>query len=161
MNSTAIQSYLHNMQNSTATVEAEKSKERMGNATLDKHSFLMLMMEQLKNQNPLDPMKNEEFLAQQAQMTQVEELQNLNANITRGNLLSQSSTLIGKVVAIENPDNPEAEYITGLVSSAAMNSEGAAIEVNGKYYPIDLVRQVTNVEYIQDPEQDITETETE
>lgn len=144
MNSSDIQSYMLGMNNSTAALEAERSKDRMGNATLDKHSFLMLMMEQLKNQNPLNPMKNEEFLAQQAQLTQVEELQNLNKNLTQANMLSQSSALIGKAVAIENPDNPDADYIVGMVTSAAMNSEGAAIEVNGNFYPIDLVRQVAN-----------------
>jgi len=75
---------------------------------MDKNDFLKMMLVQLRYQDPLDPMKANEYAAQLAQFTTVEELQNLNVSQEQGLqtdiLLAQSinntlsSTLIGKVV---------------------------------------------------------------
>lgn len=71
--------------------------------------FMRLFVEQLKNQNPLDPQDGAEFTAQLAQFTQVETLQNINKGISgvsdsldSGKLLS-ASNMIGK--SIDVPTN--------------------------------------------------------
>jgi flagellar hook assembly protein FlgD len=50
--------------------------------SLGKDEFLKILVTQLKNQNPLDPMKPEDFLGQLSQLTQVEQLTNIAASIT-------------------------------------------------------------------------------
>lgn len=54
-----------------------------GNATMDKDAFLKLMIAQLKNQDPLNPMDGTEYAAQLAQFSSLEQLTNLNDAVTQ------------------------------------------------------------------------------
>ena len=73
---------------------------------LGRDAFLQLFTAQLKNQNPLDPMENEAFVAQLAQFSSVEGIKGMQASLETlvGNLREQSllsgSTLVGKRVAV-------------------------------------------------------------
>lgn len=141
MNSTSVRNYLNSLSNSTSVIEAQKSKERYGESTLGKDAFLKLFTEQLKNQNPLEPMDNMQMIQQQAAFSQIEELQNLSSTITRGNLFQQASSLIGKSVTLQDPNNPE-NSITGNVDAAYLDANGSVIEVNGTMYPLELVYKI-------------------
>lgn len=48
------------------------------NGNLDKDAFLRLLTTQLANQDPLNPMEDREFIAQLAQFTSLEQMQELN-----------------------------------------------------------------------------------
>lgn len=89
--------------NSTVTTQ--------GKSTMGKDDFLKLMIEQLKNQDPLDPTDSSEFAAQLAQYSALEQLTNLNdymkQSIDANAVLTQSinntliTGLIGKEVKID------------------------------------------------------------
>ena len=68
--------------------------------TLGKDEFLKIMIAQIKNQDPMQPMEDKEFIAQMAQFTSVEQLTNMAKSMEQ---LSQSigisSSLIGKTVS--------------------------------------------------------------
>jgi flagellar basal-body rod modification protein FlgD len=74
---------------------------------LDKDSFLLLLTTQLQNQDPTDPMTNQEVVAQLATFSQLEELQNLNSQVDMLNLLQTSMNnatmagLLGQTVVAE------------------------------------------------------------
>lgn len=51
------------------------------NGMLGKDSFLKLLITQLRNQDPLNPMEDKEFIAQMAQFSTLEQMQELNKNI--------------------------------------------------------------------------------
>lgn len=55
---------------------------RINKATDNKDAFLQMLVAQLKNQDPMSPMDNQDFLAQMAQFSTVEELQNMSKNMT-------------------------------------------------------------------------------
>ena len=61
-------------------VKDEKAKK---SDEIDKDAFLKLLMTQLSNQDPLNPMDNTEFIGQMAQFTTIEQIQNLNANLQK------------------------------------------------------------------------------
>lgn len=74
--------------------------------TMGKDDFLKLLISQLKNQDPMDPADGTQFAAQLAQFSSLEQLSNLNTNVSQtldaNYLLAQSvnntmaATLIGK-----------------------------------------------------------------
>jgi flagellar basal-body rod modification protein FlgD len=85
--------------------------------TLDKNAFLQLFCKQLQNQDPLNPMDATAFTAQMAQFSSVEQLYNVNTNLT--NLISSQNTLlngmcvnlIGKTVTLQDGSSGK---VTGI-----------------------------------------------
>lgn len=80
------------------------------NKELGQEEFLELMMQQLKNQDPMKPMDNGEFLGQMAQFSTVSgieamqsSLDNLSQTYAVGQTL-QSAQLVGQEVLIESSD---------------------------------------------------------
>lgn len=106
--------------NVTRYEEARNSAPR-GGEEMGKQDFLTLFTAQLKNQNPLDPVKNEAFVAQLAQFSQLEALTNMQGALDgfvssmQGERLLNSSSLIGKKVAVS--DAPVALGETGTVEA--------------------------------------------
>ena len=80
-----------------------KTSEEMG-----KQDFLTLFTAQLQNQNPLEPVKNEAFVAQLAQFSQLEALTNMQTSLDTfvtsmsGERMLSSASLIGKKVAVSD-----------------------------------------------------------
>jgi flagellar basal-body rod modification protein FlgD len=70
--------------------------------TLGKDDFLKLLITQLKNQDPLNPLDQNQFLAQTAQFTSLENLQNISTqlaelkNLSSASSFAQSAALLGK-----------------------------------------------------------------
>jgi flagellar basal-body rod modification protein FlgD len=96
---------------------------------LGKDDFLKLLIFQLQNQNPLEPMKNEEFVAQLAQFNSLEQMQNLNktmSSMTSLQVLTQTSSLIGRVVEAMNSDS---KVIQGVVKGVAMKDGVAQVVI--------------------------------
>jgi len=69
-------------------------QQKLGTTNLGKDDFLKLLVTQLRYQNPLEPMDNKEYIAQLAQFSSLEQMQNLNMQLAT---LSAIST-IGKTV---------------------------------------------------------------
>jgi flagellar basal-body rod modification protein FlgD len=80
---------------------------KMQNETMGQQQFLQLFTAQLQNQNPLDPVKNEAFVAQLAQFSQLEALTNMQSSLDSfvsnmsGQQVLGSANLIGKTVALQ------------------------------------------------------------
>lgn len=130
-----------NMQNATAQYKAATEAKRTGTTEMTSNDFLALMLQELQYQDPMDPVSNKEFVAQQAQFTQVSETQKLNENISANNNIMQTLALVGKQVTMIDPENPT-QTISGTVSEACFSSDSATIKVNDKEYPISLIKSV-------------------
>jgi flagellar basal-body rod modification protein FlgD len=82
-------------------------KQREAKKTLDKDDFLKLMVAQMKNQDPTNPFKADQMATQMAQVTSVEQLQNVNQNLIkmaeshRPAERMSSVNLIGKFVTVD------------------------------------------------------------
>lgn len=83
---------------------SEKTKST-GNNRLDKEAFLKLLTAQLKYQDPLNPLKDTEFMGQLTAMTTLEQIINMKSTLEDlatyqiySNALMIGSTIIGKTV---------------------------------------------------------------
>ena len=106
-------------QQQAATAAAASSSGGM-----DKTSFLKLFTAQLQNQNPLEPVKNEAFVAQLAQFSQLEATTGMATSLSdfvtsqAGQQITSSSNLIGKKVSV--PDGP-AQLTAGIPVEGIVN----------------------------------------
>jgi len=85
-----------------------KNKVKATSTTMDQGAFLTLFTTQLKNQNPLDPVKNEAFVAQLAQFSQLEATTAMKASMEtmvqsmQGDKMLAGAAMIGRKVAVPN-----------------------------------------------------------
>jgi flagellar hook assembly protein FlgD len=94
---------------------AKPEKPREIKKTLGKDDFLRIMITQMKNQDPTSPFKAEQMATEIAQFTNVEQLQNVNQNLTK--MANQNkpienmamTSLIGKTVTIDRERFPHVE----------------------------------------------------
>ncbi|HLU21900.1 flagellar hook assembly protein FlgD [Lederbergia graminis] len=82
----------------------QKREVKTGNDVLGKDDFLKLLMVQLQNQDPMNPMQDKEFIAQMATFSSLEQMTNMNQAIeklvqaeTQSSLISYSK-FVGKEV---------------------------------------------------------------
>jgi flagellar basal-body rod modification protein FlgD len=86
-------------------VDPSKKMRTVGNANLDKDAFFKLMLAQLKNQDPTNPLKSHEMAAQLANFSSLEQMQNMNTTLTemkngqKPMEQYQALNLIGKAVS--------------------------------------------------------------
>lgn len=113
--------------------------------TLDKDDFLMLLVTQLQYQDPLEPMDNTEFIAQTAQFSALEQMQNLNTTMTA----SQAFSVIGKAVYVESYNSTTGQYsfAAGIVQSVEIINGEAYVTIDDESYPYSDVVIVQDVEY--------------
>ncbi|MCF8240187.1 MAG: flagellar hook capping protein [Melioribacteraceae bacterium] len=111
-----------------------------GNNVLGKDDFMTLLIEQLKNQDPLNPMEGSEFAAQLAQFSSLEQLSNMNetlqSSINANYQLTQSinntmsAGLIGKQIKIEtNNISYEGQESIDIGYSLAGNAANGSIKI--------------------------------
>ncbi len=103
-----------------------------GGNELGQDDFLKLVIAQLQNQNPLEPQKDTEFIAQMAQFDTLNQIRELNQAMTvmRGLAeLSQASALVGKQVQAVTSAG---QTVTGTVGSVSMVNGVPMLDVNGQ-----------------------------
>ena len=106
-------SYQKSLAAATSKTTTTASTATTGGSTLDKNSFMQLMVTQLQNQDPLNPSDNQQMAAQLAQFTSLESLQNIQTSIEG---LSKTLT----------------DAQTAQTSAANLNSMGSAVALLGR-----------------------------
>ena len=98
----------------------------------DKDMFLQLLVAQMRNQDPMNPADSSEFLAQTAQFTALEKMQQV-ADQTNELVALQiafgASSMVGRTVSYTGPDG---EVLSGLVNSVRFEASGPVLQVNGE-----------------------------
>nr|WP_235550856.1 flagellar hook capping FlgD N-terminal domain-containing protein [Paenibacillus sp. Soil787] len=123
-----------------------KSKDK-DNQTLGKDDFLKILITQLQNQDPTQPLQDKEFIAQMAQFTSVEQLTNMAGEMK---LMRQSlgfvSGLIGKSITWSEIDSSGASVEkSGVVDSISFKEGNQYANVKGVEISLDKLKKIENV----------------
>ncbi|MDR2938903.1 MAG: hypothetical protein LBV08_01140 [Clostridiales bacterium] len=120
--------------------EATANSKLNNNQNLDKDAFLNLLITQMKYQDPLNPTDDKQFIAQMAQFSSLEQMQ----NIAKVSTQQQGYQLIGKTIMSNVFDETRGVYeeVNGVVDSVIVRKGETILVVGEKEVPID---RVTNV----------------
>ncbi len=118
-------------------------------SALGKDAFMSLLVMQMKNQDPMEPTKNDQMLAQLAQFQSLEEMNDLNDNIVGLAVLQQSnavleqltssSALIGKDVLYTDESGAE---LWGKVEAVRIEDGVAQLQIGGENVPLGSVLEI-------------------
>lgn len=109
---------------------------------MGKDTFLKLLISQIRNQNPLDPIKNENFVAQLAQFSALEAMQQMRASIedqARAQQVASAASLIGREIEIVGPDS---QPLFGIVEAVKQQDGKVYLSVGKTLVGVDEIVSV-------------------
>ncbi len=128
----------------TSQIAKKETKATASANSMDKEAFLQLLVAQMKYQDPLEPTSNTEYISQYATFSELEQMQNMSANMT----LSRASEMVGKEVIVESTsDSGKTTTVQGYVESVTYQANKAYISIDGTLYSVDDVVQIVDEEY--------------
>jgi flagellar basal-body rod modification protein FlgD len=112
--------------------------------SLGSEQFMMLLLAQLRNQNPLEPMDDKDLMGQVTQLNSLQELQKMSSAIQsmkKSNQLTESVGIIGKTVEYASP---EGELLSGLVTGVSLINDQVVLWVGDQMIPLAAVVSVSS-----------------
>ncbi|WP_458413897.1 flagellar hook assembly protein FlgD [Schinkia sp. CFF1] len=139
----------------------KQTQRKTSGNTLGKDEFLKILMTQLQNQDPLNPMEDKEFIAQMAQFSTLEQMTNLSSSMQKfidfqkSNTLSSYVDWIGKNVDYEiitkntdkdgNELEPTVENGSGTIESIVNKDDVIELHLeDGKVIYQDEITKIQN-----------------
>lgn len=121
----------------------DTSGARVPNNNLNKDAFLNLLVTQMKYQDPLNPTDDKQFIAQMAQFSSLEQMQNMTKMASQ----QQASGLIGKYVEGEYYDQAKGGNVSvaGIAESVVLKNGQSYLKVGENELAVE------NVKNIKDP----------
>lgn len=121
-----------------AAVPAEQNASR----SLERDSFMQLLLLQMRSQDPMNPMDSSQMFDQMSQLTMLEQLWDMRDLLTEANTtqqLGQGAMLIGRYVEAANATTGK---VAGLVDEARMVSGKVMLHIGGKQVRLEDVISV-------------------
>ena len=117
-----------------------EQKEKRSTGVLGKDDFLSLLITQLQHQDPLKPVEDKEFIAQMAQFSSLEQMQNLNKNMENVKAFS----LIGRYVCADMSEKTEQgiKFVEGYATGVRMENGKAYVMIDDKSVPVEKITDV-------------------
>lgn len=149
-----LQEYLQKMQKEEASglkgIEIREKPKQLG-----KDDFLKLLITQLSKQDPTNPVRDQDFIAQMANFSSLEQMKNVATSVQRLEA-KQSYALIGKFVS--GPDFLTGENVNGIVGAVFFDGDGKAFaRVNGKTIEVEKINFISDPNFFEQEEQIETE----
>ncbi|HUT02235.1 MAG TPA: flagellar hook capping FlgD N-terminal domain-containing protein [Phycisphaerae bacterium] len=105
--------------------------------------YMKLLVTQLQNQNPLEPMDNNEMASQLAQLSSLDQLENMNRTfqeVLASQQRLQATALIGKQVAYL-PEGAT-DVVTGRVEAVSVLDTGVRLTVGDSTIDLNAVQSI-------------------
>ena len=121
-----------------------------GTQDLGKDQFLTLLVQQMRNQDPMAPTDNQAFIAQLAQFSSLEQMQKVNDNLLGLAVLQQSNALMSQLTQASGLIGKDVRYVdpatnasaTGNVSTVKIQDGLAVLNIGGHDIPLGNVTEV-------------------
>jgi flagellar basal-body rod modification protein FlgD len=126
MASSAISSV---MASTTSAVTTTSTKNKT-----DQDDFMTLLLAQLKNQDPLEPMDSTAMMSQLAQLNSLNALLAIQSSLdelNKSQSMSYASSLLGKTITAIPDVNDTSSAITGVVTSMLTENGKTTVQVDG------------------------------
>jgi flagellar basal-body rod modification protein FlgD len=105
--------------------------------TVDYNTFLQLLIAEMKNQDPTNPMDTSQYMSQFAQLSTVEQAMQTNSKLDAllsSSALSQADGLIGRTASFTDSTGAT---VSGKIASVSINSDGSVATLeNGTRIPV-------------------------
>jgi len=137
--------------NATSTALAKDSttglstKRDVGQKALGADDFMKILMTQLTAQDPMNPMKDTEFIAQMANFSSLEQMRTLSQSFTAYSSSQQMATAplyLGCEVTVKDASAENGE-IKGKVESVTVKDGAPTLVINGKNYDPKLITNIS------------------
>ena len=114
--------------------------------TLGQDEFLQLLVTQMRNQDPMKPVSDTEFIAQMAQFSNLEQTKAMSGDIAKlrqSTAFNQATALMGKQVRLLMDEDT---FTKGIVTDLTVRDGEVSLIVNGKTYELGQVVSVNSEE---------------
>jgi flagellar basal-body rod modification protein FlgD len=116
---------------------ATSSTKTKSTNSVDYNTFLQLLIAEMKNQDPTNPMDTSQYMSQFAQLSTVEQAMQTNSKLDAllsSSALSQADGLIGRTASFTDSTGAT---VSGKIASVSINSDGSVATLeNGTRIPI-------------------------
>src|SRR3712207_2159183 len=109
---------------------------------MDSQVFLKLMVAQLKYQDPMNPADGTEFLAQTAQYTMVEKLNELSKQMTESLASERQIAASGMIGRYVSATSSSGAAVAGTVTGVRLEAGGPILTLGDTEVPLSAVKEV-------------------
>lgn len=122
--------------------------DEVGFSGLTAEDFLKILITELQNQDPTEPVSNQDLIDQlssiqslQSNVDLGETLDNLAQSQLKGNFTSSAASLIGKQISARDESG---QTVSGIVDRALFIEGEAFVEVEGVAVPVDSIETIAS-----------------
>jgi len=114
-----------------------------GKTTLGADDFMKLLSTQMTSQDPMNPMKDTEYISQMASFTSLEQMRTMSNSFTqfsKDQQIASAPQFLGNKVTVADPNRGD---VTGTVDSIDFSSGSPCVVINGTPYATSLITSVS------------------
>ena len=138
-----------NVNYASSNTYAADASDRIPKQILGQEDFLQLLVAQMTQQDPMNPMKDTEFIAQMASFSALEQNKAMSQDMAQ----LRAASLLGQTVTLQD-DSSYTGYWSGVVSAVAFDNGVPKLVVEGKVFGLE---DVFSVEHATTPTLPITQ----
>ena len=135
----------------TDTSTFPSGEAAQGSNELGKDAFMELLVSQMQHQDPLDPQSNDQFIAQLASFSSLEQMENMNDNLLTMALLQDNNALMSQLTTGSSLIGTEVQWSdpltggtgSGIVDKIKVQDGLSYLTVGTEEVPLQIVTEVS------------------